>query len=64
MVHPGYTDASLAAQDSYTVERETELEVLCSREFRELLARCGVTLTGFRDRTSTVPYQSQLTQHH
>ncbi len=37
MVHPGYTDASLAAQDSYTVERETELEVLCSREFRELL---------------------------
>ncbi len=64
MVHPGYTDASLAAQDSYTQEREIELEVLCSREFRELLARCGVMLTGFRDGTSSVPHQSQLTQHH
>ena len=64
MTHPGYADDSLAEQDSYTRERETELEVLCSREFRELLARCNVMLTSFADGPSIVPYEDQLAQHY
>jgi predicted glycoside hydrolase/deacetylase ChbG (UPF0249 family) len=64
MTHPGYADESLAVHDSYTVERETELGVLCSREFRELLARSGVNLTSFADGSSIVPRQDQLAQHH
>jgi predicted glycoside hydrolase/deacetylase ChbG (UPF0249 family) len=64
MTHPGYADASLAEQDSYTLERVTELRVLTSREFRELLVRCGVTLTSFGHRTSIVPREGQLAQHH
>jgi predicted glycoside hydrolase/deacetylase ChbG (UPF0249 family) len=64
MTHPGYADASLAEHDSYTLERVTELRALCSREFRELLVRCGVTLTSFGDRRSIVPHEGQLAQHH
>ncbi|HEX9084382.1 MAG TPA: ChbG/HpnK family deacetylase [Gemmatimonadaceae bacterium] len=64
MTHPGYADDSLAEQDSYTLQRETELRVLCSREFRELLARCGVDLASFADGSSIVPRQDQLAQHH
>src|SRR5438876_7434258 len=76
MVHPGHADASLAEQDSYTLEREAELSALCSLEFRELLDRYGVTLTSFGgggrgggaggggDRPSIVPHESQLAQHH
>jgi chitin disaccharide deacetylase len=64
MTHPGYADASLAEQDSYTLERVTELRVLTSREFRELLVRCGVTLTSFGQRTSIVPREGQLARHH
>ena len=64
MTHPGYADASLAEHDSYTLERVTELRVLCSREFRELLVRYGVTLTSFGDRRSIVPHEGQFAQHH
>jgi predicted glycoside hydrolase/deacetylase ChbG (UPF0249 family) len=64
MTHPGYADASLAEHDSYTLERVTELRVLTSREFRELLVRCGVTLTSFGHRRSIVPHERQLAQHH
>ena len=64
MTHPGYADPSLAEQDSYTLARETELRVLCSREFRELLVRCGVVLTSFGDRPSIVPREGELAQHH
>jgi len=64
MTHPGYADDSLAERDSYTLERETELRVLCSREFRELLARSAVNLTSFADGSSTVSRQHQLAQHH
>ena len=63
MTHPGYADASLAEHDSYTLDRVTELKVLCSREFRELLVRCGVTLTSFGQRASIVPREGQLAQH-
>jgi len=64
MTHPGYADASLAEQDGYTLERVTELRALTSREFRELLVRYGVTLTSFGHRTSIVPREGQLAQHH
>ena len=64
MTHPGYADASLAEYDSYTLERVTELRVLTSREFRELLVRSGVTLTRFGHRPRIVPRDGQLAQHH
>lgn len=64
MTHPGYADASLAEHDSYTLERVTELRALTSREFRDLLARSGVTLTSFGQRRSIVPHEGQLAQHH
>jgi len=64
MTHPGYADASLAEYDSYTLERVTELRVLTSREFRDLLARSSVTLTSFGQRRSIVPRPGQLAQHH
>ena len=64
MTHPGYSDAALARQDGYTLYRQTELGVLCSRDFRELLLRCGVTLTSFRDGHSIAPHDRQLAQHH
>jgi predicted glycoside hydrolase/deacetylase ChbG (UPF0249 family) len=64
MTHPGYADASLAEYDSYTLERVTELRALTSREFRDLLARSGVTLTSFGQRRSIVPGEGELAQHH
>jgi len=64
MTHPGYADASLAQHDGYTLERVTELRVLTSREFRDLLDRSGVTLTSFGHRRSTVPRESQFAQKH
>ena len=64
MTHPGYADSSLAEHDGYTVEREKELAVLCSREFRELLDRYEITLTSFADLDSTRPAKNQIAQHH
>jgi predicted glycoside hydrolase/deacetylase ChbG (UPF0249 family) len=64
MTHPGYADASLAEHDSYTLERVTELRVLTSREFRDLLVRSGVTLTSFGHRRPMVPHEGQFAQHH
>ena len=64
MTHPGYADSSLAAFDSYTLERETELTVLCARDFRELLDRCGVTLSSFADRDSVRTTDNEIAQHH
>ena len=64
MVHPGYSDVSLREWDSYTGERETELSVLCSPEFRELLDRWDVTLTNFADQGSVLPHESELAHHH
>jgi predicted glycoside hydrolase/deacetylase ChbG (UPF0249 family) len=64
MTHPGYADGSLAEHDSYTLERVTELRVLTSREFRDLLTRSGVTLTSFGHRRPMVPHEGQLAQHH
>lgn len=64
MTHPGYADGSLAEHDSYTLERVTELRVLTSREFRDLLVRSGVTLTSFGHRQPMVPHEGQFAQHH
>ena len=64
MTHPGYADASLADHDSYTLERVTELRVLCSREFQTALERSGVTLTTFRDRRRIPTPHDQVAQHH
>jgi predicted glycoside hydrolase/deacetylase ChbG (UPF0249 family) len=63
MTHPGYADAALAKLDGYTLYRQTELGVLCSREFREHLAQHEVTLTSFGNRASIAPHNGQLAQH-
>ena len=64
MTHPGYADASLAAQDDYTRQRETELRVLCSSEFRDLLGENRVALTSFAELRAMRPHQEQLAQHY
>ena len=63
MTHPGYADSSLSEHDSYTRQREKELAVLCTREFRELLDRYAVTLTSFADLAMCTP-DREVTEHH
>jgi predicted glycoside hydrolase/deacetylase ChbG (UPF0249 family) len=62
MTHPGYADSSLAEHDSYTLDRVTELRALCSREFRDVLTRSGVTLTSFTDCNSRRAERGELSQ--
>lgn len=64
MTHPGYADASLAAHDSYTLDRVTELKVLCSHQFRDLLDISGVRLTRFGDHRSIAVGERELAQHN
>ncbi len=47
MTHPGRSDFSLPGQDTYSWQREEELVVLLSRQFRDLLNRHGIKLTSF-----------------
>lgn len=47
MLHPGYDDAVLAAQDPYRREREREVAALCSPAVRERLSRGDVRLVRF-----------------
>jgi predicted glycoside hydrolase/deacetylase ChbG (UPF0249 family) len=47
MMHPGYDDAVLAAQDSYRQEREREVSALCSAAVRERIARGDLRLVRF-----------------
>jgi predicted glycoside hydrolase/deacetylase ChbG (UPF0249 family) len=47
MLHPGYDDETLAAQDPYRVEREREVAALCSPRVKERLARGDVALVTF-----------------
>jgi predicted glycoside hydrolase/deacetylase ChbG (UPF0249 family) len=63
MTHPGYADAALAMRDSYTVERETELRVLSSTAFRDLLQTCRVSLASFADLTASVPGEHELAEY-
>ena len=64
MTHPGYADPALAQWDSYGVERETELKVLRSAEFRDLLDRQGVTLASFGRQVTIVSGKRELTNCH
>ena len=54
MTHPGYADADLAKRDTYIVEREMELRILCSGEFRDLLRENRIALGNFGDQTAIV----------
>ena len=63
MTHPGYADAELAKRDSYTVDREIELKVLCSDEFHELLETSGVALANFGDQTAIVTHEHELAEY-
>jgi predicted glycoside hydrolase/deacetylase ChbG (UPF0249 family) len=47
MLHPGYDDAVLAAQDPYRREREREVAALRSPTVRERLTRGDITLVNF-----------------
>ncbi len=47
MVHPGRVDAVLEATDTYTWEREREVEALTSAIVRERLGRSDMTLINF-----------------
>ena len=52
MLHPGYDDAVLAAQDPYRQEREREVAALRSPALRARLARGDVRLVSFAELTS------------
>ncbi len=47
MTHPGRSDFSLPGHDGYSWQREEELLVLLSHQFRDLLDRHGIKLTNF-----------------
>ena len=47
MTHPGHADCSLRSHDSYNWQREEELVVLLSHQFRELLDQHDIQLTDF-----------------
>lgn len=49
MLHPGYDDEVLAAQDPYRVEREREIAALCSVAMRERLAHGDLRLVSFAE---------------
>ncbi|HUQ45392.1 MAG TPA: ChbG/HpnK family deacetylase [Gemmatimonadaceae bacterium] len=49
MLHPGYDDATLAAQDPYRSEREREVAALCSPAVRARLAQGDIRLVNFAD---------------
>ncbi len=48
MLHPGYDDAVLAAQDPYRAEREREVRALMSPAVRARLTRGDIQLSTFR----------------
>lgn len=49
MMHPGYDDATLAAQDPYRHEREREVTALRSPAVRERLGRGDIRLVSFAE---------------
>lgn len=64
MTHPGYADADLAKRDTYTVEREIELKVLCSPEFHDLLKENRVALDNFGAQTAIVTKEHELAEYY
>jgi predicted glycoside hydrolase/deacetylase ChbG (UPF0249 family) len=63
MTHPGYADADLAKRDTYTVEREVELKVLCSGEFADVLRDSRVALANFGDQMAIVTGEYELAEY-
>lgn len=51
MLHPGYDDSVLAAQDPYRSEREREVAALCSPAVGARLSRGDIRLVSFADLT-------------
>jgi chitin disaccharide deacetylase len=49
MMHPGYDDEVLAAQDGYQVEREADLKALLDPAVKSRLAKGDVRLVSFRE---------------
>ena len=49
MCHPGYADSELMGGSSYTKARETELQILTSKEIKACIEKNGVTLARFSD---------------
>jgi predicted glycoside hydrolase/deacetylase ChbG (UPF0249 family) len=49
MVHPGYDDEMLAAQDAFRAEREVEVNALCDPAVATRLAKGDVKLVSFRE---------------
>jgi chitin disaccharide deacetylase len=50
MCHPGYVDAELRKTPTrLLLQRESELELLTSREIRNLIERAGIELISYRD---------------
>lgn len=47
MCHPGYSDTTLAALDSMTVQRDAEREFLAGEHWPRVLAAAGVTVAPF-----------------
>ncbi|RJQ43940.1 MAG: ChbG/HpnK family deacetylase, partial [Gaiellales bacterium] len=47
MCHPGYCDETLAAASSYCREREEELHILMSPEFKDMLQGSGARLATY-----------------
>jgi predicted glycoside hydrolase/deacetylase ChbG (UPF0249 family) len=48
MVHPGYDDDVLAAQDAFRAERAVELRALCDPAVVARLSKGDVKLVSFR----------------
>jgi len=64
MTHPGYADADLAKRDTYTVEREIELKVLCSGEFQDFRRENRVALANFGHQTAIVTKEHELAEYY
>lgn len=60
MVHPGYDDAVLATADSYTWQREREIEPLTSRALRTRLGRRGIELVDFGSLYNAPTYAKRM----
>lgn len=63
MTHPGHADADLTRRDTYTVEREIELKVLCSDELRDVLKASGVALANFGSQAGIVTHEQELAEY-
>lgn len=56
--HPGYIDADF--QSAYSIERETELQTLCSPKIREVIDALGITLISYRESSAINAHQKGM----